>query len=82
MENSMTEPILQSSNIAENMQLKKVTQQRKMQVILSQNGNTDERRKEANNTSVKSLKDTKLPLDIDEYDKLLISQSEFIFTKN
>ena len=80
MENSMAEPILQSSNIGENMQLKKVTQQKERLEILYQNVNTDESRKETYNVSAKNVKETKLPLDIDEYENSLISSSKFILT--
>ena len=76
----MAEPIVHSSNIDDNMQIKKVTQQREMRDILPQNGNTDESKKEAKNTSAKTIKETKLPLDIDEYENSLISSSKFILT--
>ena len=78
MDNSMAEPNVQLSNIDENIQL--ITQQSEMQDISSQNENTDESRQASYNTSVKSLKGTKLLLDIEEYEKLLISSSEFIIT--
>ena len=76
----MAESIVQLSNIDDNIQVKKITQQRKMRDILPQNGNTDESKKEANNVSAKIIKETKLPLDIDEYENSLISSSKFILT--
>ena len=74
----MAETIVQSSNIDENIQLEEVTKQSEMQDISPQNENTDESKNETYNTSVKSVKESKLPLNIEEYEKLLISSSEFI----
>ena len=77
MENILSDPTVQSSNIDDNVQLK--TQHRERLKISSQNENTDESRKETYNVSVKSVNGTKLPLDIDEYEKLLISSRKFYF---
>ena len=74
----MAESIVQLSNMDDNIQL--ITQQREMRDISSQNGNTDESGKETYNFSAKNVKETKLPLDIDEYEKLVISLREFITT--
>ena len=70
MENILSDTTVQSSNIDDNVQLK--TQHRERLKISSQNENTDESRKETYNVSVKKVNGTKLPLDIDEYEKLLI----------
>ena len=78
MENSVAELTVQSSSIDDNIQLRKVTQQKEMRDISPQNENTDESKNETYNTSVKSVKESKLPLNIEEYEKLLISSSEFI----
>ena len=80
MENSVAELTVQSSSIDDNIQLRKVTQQKEMRDISPQNENTDESKNETYNTSVKSVKESKLPLNIEEYEKLLISSSEFILT--
>lgn len=77
MENFSLEPTVESSNIDKNIKL--ITQQREMRDISSQNGSTDERKKEIYNVSVKSVEEAKLPLDIDEYEKSLISLGECYF---
>ena len=77
MENFSLEPTVESSNIDKNIKL--ITQQREMRDISSQNGSTDERKKEIYNVSVKSVEEAKLPLEIDEYEKFLISLGECYF---
>ena len=79
MENYVAEPNVQLLNINDNMQIKKVTKQREVKNILSQNKNTDKSKKETCNISVKSVKEIKLPLDMEEYEKMLMSSREFCF---
>ena len=81
MENSVAELSVQSSNIDDDddIQLEEVTQRKGMRNISPQNGNTNENRMESNNTLVKSVKEATLPLDIDEYEKSLISLGECYF---
>ena len=80
MENPAGEPTVQSSYIDE----EEITQPRELLEILFENDVVKiyESMNETGNVSVKSVKETKLPLDIDDDENVLFLSREFNLTQN